>query len=51
MVDGRAFYVNTTGEAKDVTIKGSKAGLLSGKNWTGTLRLEPLGADLLERGE
>jgi beta-galactosidase len=51
IVDGRAFYVNTTGEAKDVAIVGTKSGLLSGKSWTGTLRLEPLGADLLERGE
>jgi beta-galactosidase len=47
-VEGRVLYVNTTGEARDVTIDGTMSGLLSGKRWTGTLRLEPLGADLIE---
>jgi beta-galactosidase len=45
----RVLYVNTTGETKDVTIDGTKSGVLSGKRWTGTLRLEPLGADLPEK--
>jgi beta-galactosidase len=49
MVDGRPYYVNTTGEAKDVAIAGTMTGLISGKQWTGTLRLEPLGADLLQK--
>ena len=43
------LYVNTTGETKDVTIDGTMSGVLSGKRWTGTLRLEPLAADLLEK--
>jgi beta-galactosidase len=49
VVDGRVFYVNTTGDAKDVAIDGTMKGVLSGKAWTGTLRLEPLGAELLQR--
>ena len=48
-VEGRVLYVNTTGETKDVTIDGTMSGVLSGKRWTGTLRLAPLGADLLEK--
>ncbi|MGM9486599.1 beta-galactosidase [Ideonella sp. YS5] len=49
VVDGRVLYVNTTGDAKDVAIEGAMKGVLSGKTWTGTLRLDPLGADLLQR--
>lgn len=49
VVDGRTLYVNTTGETQDVAIEGTMKGVLSGKAWTGTLRLEPLAADLLER--
>lgn len=49
-VDGRVLYVNTTGEARDVPIEGTMQGVLSGKRWTGALRLEPLGVELLERG-
>jgi len=49
VVDGRTLYVNTTGEAKEVPIDGAGKGVLSGKPWAGTLRLEPMGADLLER--
>jgi beta-galactosidase len=48
-VEGRVLYVNTTGETRDVSIEGTMSGVLSGKRWTGRLRLEPLGADLLER--
>jgi beta-galactosidase len=47
-VQGRTLYVNTTGDAQDVAIGGTMSGVLSGKRWTGTLRLEPLGVDLLE---
>lgn len=46
-VDGRVLYVNTTAEAKDVAIDGAMTGVLSGKQFSGTLRLEPLGVDLL----
>lgn len=49
VVQGRSYYVNTTGEAKDVPIEGAMKGLIGGRSWTGTLRLEPMGADLLER--
>jgi len=49
VVQGRTLYVNTTGDAKEVAIDGAGKGLLSGKTWTGTLRLEPLGVDLLQR--
>ena len=47
-VQGRRYYVNTTGEAKDVAIDGTMKGLLSGQTWNGTLKLPPLGADLLQ---
>ncbi len=47
-VAGRLYYVNTTGEPKDVVIDGTMTGLLSGKPWSGTARIEALGADLLE---
>jgi len=33
-----------------VPLDGPMKGLLSGKRWTGALRLQPLGVDLLERG-
>jgi len=49
-VDGRVLYVNTTSEAREVPLDGPMKGLLSGKRWTGALRLQPLGVDLLERG-
>lgn len=48
-VDGRVLYVNTTSESREVTIGGAAHGVLSGKRWSGTLRLEPLGVDLLEK--
>ena len=48
-VEGRTLYVNTTGDVKEVAIDGAMTGVLSGKRWTGTLRLEPLGVDLLAK--
>lgn len=48
-VEGRVLYVNTTGEPKDVAIDGTMTGVLSGKRWTGKLRLESFGVDLLEK--
>lgn len=48
-VEGRVLYVNTTGEPKDVTIDGAMTGVLSDKRWTGKLRLESFGVDLLEK--
>jgi hypothetical protein len=32
-----------------VTIDGTQSGVLSGKRWTGALRLLPLDVDLLEK--
>jgi beta-galactosidase GanA len=49
VVDGRTLYVNTTGAAKDVAVDGEWNGVLTGKRWSGVLRLAPLGVDLLER--
>lgn len=48
-VDGRVLYVNTSSESRDVAIGGTMHGVLSAKRWSGTLRLEPLGVDLLEK--
>jgi beta-galactosidase len=48
-VNGRTLYVNSTNEPKDVAIEGSMSGLLSGKKWQGTLKLDAFGADLLAR--
>jgi len=49
VVAGRTLYVNTTGESKDVAIGGTMNGVLTGKRWSGVLRLDPLGVDLLEK--
>ena len=48
-VEGRVLYVNTTGEARDIAIAGAKSGVLSGKQWQGSLHLEPLGVELLDK--
>ena len=48
IVDGRTLYVNTTTEPKFMRIKGKKLGVLSGKRYTGSLRLGRYGADLLQ---
>jgi beta-galactosidase len=50
VVQGRPYYVNTTGEAKDVPITGTMKGLITGQTWTGTLKLPPMGAELLDKG-
>ena len=47
-VDGRVLYVNTTHAPVDLPIDGDGVGVLSGKHWHGTLRLEPRGVDLLQ---
>jgi beta-galactosidase len=46
-VEGRVLYVNTTADARDVPIEGTRAGVLSGKRWTNTLQLPAFGVDLL----
>lgn len=48
-VYGRVLYVNTNNAPVDVAIDGAMHGVLSGKRFDGTLRLEARGADLLER--
>lgn len=48
VVNGRTLYVNTTTEAKTVPIQGTKTGVLTGKHYDGSLRLEGYGVDLLQ---
>ena len=48
VVDGRTLYVNTSTGPKSVRIQGSKTGVLSGKHYTGTVRLEGYGVELLQ---
>ena len=47
-VGSRVLYVNTNNAPVDVAIDGAMHGVLSGKRFDGTLRLEARGADLLE---
>lgn len=48
-VDGRVLYVNTNNAPVDIAIDGAMNGVLSGKRFDRTLRLEARGADLLEK--
>ena len=48
VVEGRTLYVNTTGEEKVLTVKGTRHGIISGESYDGVIRLEPYGADLFE---
>jgi beta-galactosidase len=48
-VDGRVLYVNSTSESKEMEIEGAKSDVLTGKHWSGKLKLEPLGVALLEK--
>lgn len=48
-VDGRVLYVNTTWAPVEVPIAGAMKGVLGGQRWEGTLRLDALGVELLER--
>ncbi len=48
-VDGRILYVNTTAEPRELALPGAMKGLLTGRVWTGALRLDPWGVDLLEK--
>jgi beta-galactosidase len=49
MVEGRVLYVNTNWAPVDVPIDGAMKGVLGGQRWQGSLRLEALGVELLER--
>lgn len=48
-VEGRVLYVNTTTEAREVSIDGSMAGMLGGQRWNGKLLLPPYGVELLSK--
>lgn len=48
VVEGRTLYVNTTTETKTVRIEGTKTGVLGGQRYSGSLRLEPYGVELLQ---
>ncbi|WP_277557747.1 beta-galactosidase [Ereboglobus sp. PH5-10] len=48
VVNGRTLYVNTAREPVEIEIEGRKKGILSGKTWSGKLRLEANGVDVLE---
>jgi beta-galactosidase len=48
VVDGRTLYVNSTTEPKSIQINGTRTGVLSGRRYTGTLRLAGYGVELLQ---
>ena len=48
VIEGRTLYVNTTGEDKDVPIRGRRRGVLSGTAYEGLVRLRAYAADLVE---
>jgi beta-galactosidase len=48
-VEGRTLYVNTTTKPQEIKFDGTRTGVLGGKAWNGTLQLEPLGAELLQK--
>ena len=47
IVEGRALYVNTTGEQKKLIIEGSKRSILSDRVYEGAVVLGPLESDLV----
>jgi beta-galactosidase len=47
-VEGRTLYVNTTDAPIEVPLAGARRGRISGKRWTGPLRLDAYGVDLVE---
>jgi beta-galactosidase len=49
VAEGGTLYVNSTGEKKDIPINGTRRGLLSGAKWSGSLTLDPMGAEFLEK--
>jgi beta-galactosidase len=48
-VQGRTLYVNTTTRPQEIQLDGKGTGVLGGKTWSGTLQLDPLGAELLQK--
>jgi beta-galactosidase len=47
-VNGRTLYVNANWQPVDVPISGAMQGVLGGKRWDKTLKLDALGVELLE---
>ncbi len=48
VVEGRTMYVNTTGEQKKISIKGSKRGILTNRTYDGAVILGPQESDLVQ---
>ncbi len=48
VVEGRTLYVNTTGEQKEISVDGSKRGILTNRLYNGSVILGPLEADLVQ---
>ena len=48
VVQGRTLYVNTTAATQIVSFKGRKLGVLSGRQYSGSLSLEPYGVELMQ---
>ena len=48
VVEGRTLYVNTTGEQKEISVDGSKRGILTNCLYNGSVILGPLEADLVQ---
>ena len=48
VVDGRTLYVNTTQEEKSLTVGPHAHGVLSGKSYTGEMKLGPYQTDLVQ---
>jgi beta-galactosidase len=48
VIEGRTLYVNTTGQQKKVLIVGQKKGILTNREYDGSLILGPQEADLLQ---
>lgn len=47
VVDGRTFYVNTTGQQQTIPISGDRKGILTDRDYKGKIVLDPMGADLI----
>ena len=48
VVEGRALYVNTTGEQKKILVDGARHGLVTNRDYNGAVILGPLEADLVQ---
>lgn len=48
VVDGRTLYANTTNEQKEISVNGSKRGILTNRLYNGSMILGPLEVDLVQ---